>query len=549
MSGYPYGLRVNPFFHAPVPSPEVAKALGGRSWLEARERILQCVKEMKEGLSRGQEGFSVITVVGQPGTGKTHLCLHLRALAKEVGFECAYVDLTKVERKDLRSIYRGMLDDLRKTRFFERLKQGLIQRLVEMAEKGDRRAEKALLPSLLDRILRRRPRELISKRGRLDAQLASEVLEPWDPERREGVFRLLLGDVGWFYGPEELEGVLRRLKIVTSFSCTYLGRPVLLEVDEVDASRPLLDGLKALINDRPPGLLLMVTLLPSVDIQIGREDPALADRLRRATFLCELSQPRDPEEMWDIIRAYLRFFGARMAVEDESMLGDFVRFLYADFGVREIRDALAIMREAFERARGAERIGEEALSEAVRTVRPAASLSDSIMRMTLYDYHRILRTRMRTPEETSSNLAEALRSLGAFLVETGRLAYCHPKARRIETPGGARQFRSVDVYWEDKAGRVIVLDVKITGSGYLTKQMIENVIDIANHSRVHEVAVVSNAVCPLDIRPLKLRAVKLSERRIADFIYFSERYTAWNLTPDQMSRAIELVRELGIELA
>jgi len=60
---------------------------------------------------------------------------------------------------------------------------------------------------------------------------------------------------------------------------------------------------------------------------------------------------------------------------------------------------------------------------------------------------------------------------------------------------------------------------------------------------------VSNAVCSVDIQPPKLRAVKLSERRIADFIYFSERYTARNLTPDQMSRAIELVRELGIELA
>ncbi|MEM4679968.1 MAG: ATP-binding protein [Thermofilaceae archaeon] len=549
MSGYPYGLHVNPFFHVPVPSPEVAKALGGRSWLEARERILRCIEEVREGLGRGQKGFSNITVVGEPGTGKTHLCLHLRALANEEGFECAYVDLSKVEGRDLRSIYRGMLDDLRKTGFFEKLRQGLIQSLMEMAEKGDRRAERALLPNLLDRILRRFG-GLISKKGRyVDARLASEVLEPEDPERREGVFRLLLGDVDWFYGPEELEGVLRRLKILTSFSCVYLRRPVLLEVDEVDASRPLLDGLKALINDRPPGLLLMATLLPRVDIQIGKEDPALADRLRRATFFCELSQPRDPEEMWDIIRAYLRFYGARMTGEDELMLEDFVRFLYADFGVREIRDALAIMREVFERARGAERIGEEILGEAVKTVRPTASLEDSIMRMTLYDYHRILRTRMQTSDRTSSNLAEALRSLGAFLVETRRLAYCHPTARRIETPGGAKQHRSVDVYWEDRAGRVIVLDVKITSSGYLTKQMIENVIDIANHGRVHEVVVVSNAVCPLDIPPPKLRVVKLSKRRIADFIYFSERYVARNLTPDQMSRAIELARELGIELA
>ena len=54
---------------------------------------------------------------------------------------------------------------------------------------------------------------------------------------------------------------------------------------------------------------------------------------------------------------------------------------------------------------------------------------------------------------------------------------------------------------------------------------------------------------PLDIPPPKPRAVKLSERRIADFIYFSEKHAARNLTPDQMSRAIELVRELGIEVA
>ncbi|MEM0495282.1 MAG: hypothetical protein QXU72_08490 [Thermofilum sp.] len=59
----------------------------------------------------------------------------------------------------------------------------------------------------------------------------------------------------------------------------------------------------------------------------------------------------------------------------------------------------------------------------------------------------------------------------------------------------------------------------------------------------------SSAVRPLDIPPPKPRAVKLSKRRIADFIYFSEKHAARNLTPDQMSRAIELARELGIESA
>ncbi|MCP8309519.1 MAG: hypothetical protein H3Z54_12655, partial [archaeon] len=100
---YPYGLKINPFSHVPTPSLTAAKVLGGRRWKEVKERILICVNELKESMLRGQKDFMIVNIVGPLGTGKTHLALHMKTLKDE--FECVYIDLTRIEPKDLQSIY------------------------------------------------------------------------------------------------------------------------------------------------------------------------------------------------------------------------------------------------------------------------------------------------------------------------------------------------------------------------------------------------------------------------------------------------------------
>jgi len=547
MIEYPYGLKINPFSHVPTPSLTAAKVLGGRRWKEIKERILICVNELKESMLKGQKNFSIVNIVGPLGTGKTHLALHMKILRDK--FDCAYIDLTRIEPKDLQNIYLSIIKELGEG-FFHELRNKIVLNIGDRAERGDKSARKVLRIGIRDRIFRRRPtriaKEVIEKRRSIDTYALREAFSDMLDDAFESVLNILSENLNWFLEAKDFNEALRKLKGLTRVSCN-IGRVLLIEVDEISANKSLMDGLKAIINEKPPGVVLVTILRSEVMEEICNADPSLADRLQKAPFTYFLAQPDDPEEIWDIIKEYLKFHNAVISKEDGEELKNLIKYAFSEFGMNNLRDILALMREAFEIAKGSERIREDHLIGAIIRIRPNAELRDSLMRIPIPDYFRIIKTSTKTYEEISDNLTRAIRDLGKYLFMKGAIFYAHGASRRIDTPGGSKSFRLADLYLEEKDGRKVVVNVKITEKECLTRQEIEDTLEIVEHGKIDQAIILTNAAYSKDLEHPKLVFAKIGDKRsIADYIYFSEKFQSNRLNEEDEKNVIRLAKCLGV---
>jgi hypothetical protein len=547
MIEYPYGLKINPFSHVPTPSLTAAKVLGGRRWKEIKERILICVNELKESMLKGQKNFSIVNIVGPLGTGKTHLALHMKILRDK--FDCAYIDLTRIEPKDLQNIYLSIIKELGEG-FFHELRNKIVLNIGDRAERGDKSAKKVLRIGIMDRIFRRRPtriaKEVIEKRRSIDTYALREAFSDMLDDAFESVLNILSENLNWFLEAKDFNEALRKLKGLTRVSCN-IGRVLLIEVDEISANKSLMDGLKAIINEKPPGVVLVTILRSEVMEEICNADPSLADRLQKAPFTYFLAQPDDPEEIWDIIKEYLKFHNAVISKEDGEELKNLIKYAFSEFGMNNLRDILALMREAFEIAKGSERIREDHLIGAIIRIRPNAELRDSLMRIPIPDYFRIIKTSTKTYEEISDNLTRAIRDLGKYLFMKGAIFYAHGASRRIDTPGGSKSFRLADLYLEEKDGRKVVVNVKITEKECLTRQEIEDTLEIVEHGKIDQAIILTNAAYSKDLEHPKLVFAKIGDKRsIADYIYFSEKFQSNRLNEEDEKNVIRLAKCLGV---
>ncbi|MCP8321436.1 MAG: hypothetical protein H3Z52_10940 [archaeon] len=547
MTEYPYELKINPFSHVPTPSLTSAKVLGGRRWKEVKERILICVNELKESMLRGQNDFMIVNIVGPLGTGKTHLALHMKTLKDE--FECAYIDLTRIEPKDLQSIYLAIVKELGND-FFHELHNRLILNLGERAEMNDKSAKKVLKIGIIDRIIGRRPiniaKEIIEKKRSINVDALKEVFPELDDDVFESVLNIISENSGWFLEAKDFNEALKKLKGFTRVSCS-LGRVLLIEIDEISTNKSLMDGLKAIINEKPSGVVLVTILRSGTEMEMVNADPSLADRLKKAPFTYFLSQPDDPEEIWDIIKEYLKFHNAIISEEDGEALKSLIKYAHIEFGMNEIRELLALMREALELAKGSERISEDHLIGAIIRIRPTSELRGSMMHIPIPDYLRIIKTSTKTYEEISDNMTRAIRDLGRYLFMRDAIFYAHGASRRIDTPGGSRSFRLADVYLEEKDGKKIVVNVKMTEKDCLTKQEIEDTLDIVEHGRIDQAIILTNAAYSKDLEHPKLIFAKIGDKRsIADYIYFSEKFQTNRLNEEDEKNVIRLAKCLGV---
>ncbi|MCP8315505.1 MAG: hypothetical protein H3Z51_01395 [archaeon] len=547
MTEYPYELKINPFSHVPTPSLTSAKVLGGRRWKEVKERILICVNELKESMLRGQNDFMIVNIVGPLGTGKTHLALHMKTLKDE--FECAYIDLTRIEPKDLQSIYLAIVKELGND-FFHELHNRLILNLGERAEMNDKSAKKVLKIGIIDRIIGRRPiniaKEIIEQKRSINVDALKEVCPELDDDVCESGLTIISDNSGWFLEAKDFNEALKKLKGFTRVSCS-LGRVLLIEIDEISTNKSLMDGLKAIINEKPSGVVLVTILRSGTEMEMVNADPSLADRLKKAPFTYFLSQPDDPEEIWDIIKEYLKFHNAIISEEDGEALKSLIKYAHIEFGMNEIRELLALMREALELAKGSERISEDHLIGAITRIRPTSELRGSMMHIPIPDYLRIIKTSTKTYDEISNNMIRAIRDLGRYLFMRDAIFYAHGASRRIDTPGGSRSFRLADVYLEEKDGKKVVVNVKMTEKDCLTKQEIEDTLDIVEHGRIDQAIILTNAAYSKDLEHPKLIFAKIGDKRsIADYVYFSEKFLANRLNEEDEKNVIRLAKCLGV---
>ena len=313
-------------------------------------------------------------------------------------------------------------------------------------------------------------------------------------------------------------------------------RKYVLIVDEIDTiySEPeFYKSLKSLIDKRPSDLILIIAITPEVLNNIYKISTPLASRIKSPNLFYDLKTP-SLSEIIDIVIEYLLSFNIELNNEQMNHLKDGIRLLYEEFRIRELRDVLAVMCEVFEcaRSRNANLIERKDFLSAISRIRPSVRKAGSIAGLKLHDYYRIssILPPNLPPAEVSEKLRQSLIRIFHFCKQKDLLKYYYPKARKLETPGGIRNYRIADIFIVTKDDENVVIDIKVKEEDQksLTMRELENVIDIARYSkeRIDKVIVISNGTFPPDLKVPKLMLVNVDKTLFADIFYIAERIQA-----------------------
>ena len=324
-----------------------------------------------------------------------------------------------------------------------------------------------------------------------------------------------------------------------------------LEVDEVDmvcSNREFLESLKSLIDSRPGDLFLVLAITPEVLTKIEEISSPLASRIRSPHLFYDFSPP-DLDEIYDIVLEYLSSFGAQLGDEDERILKEGVSYIYSEMKVRELRDVLSIMEQVLEisRERGRGKITLEDFEESIRRARPGQPVEGSITGMRYYEYLSVLkRLPPRVSPQRSTNTVQrsVIQILRAARNE-GLIKSYYPRGKKLETPGGKRSNRIIDIFFTTSEGN-LAADIKLKeeDDAILTMSEIENVIDVARFNKdVERVLVITNGTPP-QLAISKLAFVKVDRVRLADILFLGEKLR--NGIPVSRDVISEILRDLTI---
>ncbi len=330
-----------------------------------------------------------------------------------------------------------------------------------------------------------------------------------------------------------------------------LRRRRVLEVDEVDmvcSDREFLESLKSLIDSRPSDLFLVLAITPEVLNRIEEISAPLASRIRSPHLFYDFSPP-DLEEICDIVLEYLTTFGAKLDEKDKKILKEGVGYIYSEMKVRELRDILSIMEQVLEISRERKRgkIAPEDFEESIRRARPGQPVAGSVTGMRYYEYLRALRELPPrvSPQKSTNIIQRSIIQILRAARNEGLIRSYYPRGKKLETPGGKRSYRVIDIFLTTSEGN-LAADIKLKEEedAILTINEIENVIDVAKfNGDVERVLVITNGTPP-QLAISKLAFVKVDRVMLADILYLGEKLK--NGIPVSRDVITEILRALTI---
>ncbi len=116
-----------------IANRESSRVVYGKAWREARDKVLGMI----------DNGYQLITIVGRPGSGKTHIALNICESIRQ-NWLCLYTDASTLQGRDLRHLVYGAIRD----------SWGEVDRLRSMVKDRAVKAAKRFIKARYDELLR-----------------------------------------------------------------------------------------------------------------------------------------------------------------------------------------------------------------------------------------------------------------------------------------------------------------------------------------------------------------------------------------------------------
>jgi len=535
---YPYNLKDNPYPSSPTPTLMDARVLGGSRHKDAKNAVLNCIKELSNKVSNesgaNQRDFRLITVIQDVGAGKTHLALHIKTT--ETNTICSYVDLSTISPKNLSSLYKALIDGF-SDEYVKQLKTAVVEHIKKKAFDGDRLAKKVFRPPFFGgKNIEILAEEVLESKRIPDIHALNEFLiGEFSVDERAILKQIMFDDFRNTSNVRNLEEMLARLSAIAKLNLQFLNKITLLEVDELDANTDSVDFVKAVINAHLPSTILLLITTPSLYADVKNVAPSVFDRLEKANYKIDLAGSSTFDEVSDIVLEYIR-----QTVKDltfakyENDIVNKIKVIYDEFQeFRSIRSMLNIMYHAIEIAgrQNAGTITEDAFDETIRQAYPGLRVRGSIMNVPISEFIRIRRD-CADSTVLESNVKDAVKSLVMFAHEQGKVS-------KPENPSSNGSGSNLDALYKDSGGSKIAVTVLIDKDH---GKSIEN-IPSTDGLGADKLVVLTNAhTNGAD----GTTVINIDKCKMIDLIYFNKKYKNEDIVETDSDRALMLAKSISL---
>lgn len=592
---YPLMLEANPFPLTPVPT---------RIWILGGESRINALKRIREEIeySFKLEEPKIDMLIGDAGSGKTHLALHLQYLLSQEKPSQPFSYISTIQD----SVYKPSLiffalkviESLGGEGFLKELSLRLHQVLISRMEPG--LLDEAVSTSIFSIILRRRMAigdildmvlqdfrsvgELIEK-GILDInklvkielwELAQNFEVKFEPHRSRRFIDLNLAKwVLWlphsYYGSwgmkhlkdyirESDDNALKFLTTIVNLSKTVSNTPFVIVVDEVETlSEDNVDiffhALKRIIDSGPGGLFILLLLTPrmfeDLKSQKFRVAPAIVSRVSSAPISLEKISV---EEAKDIVDKYVKtlYLDKDSDAYTRMFPMNSVKLLWANSGgeirrlLSECFNCIEILAERISKGITQPNFADPAIAMEAITKMGLPLIEIMVPIEPDSDVRKQIIARfynIEKPSERSMVIEQAITTL----IETGLGKENLLGRKRISV--SLTRKREVDLLFTDNTAGGIKVGIIIKAmrpQEQLSKSSVEPLIDLAKSRKLDKLILITTS--PLDSEPqntLKqfenVKVVFLDDAKISMLIYVSQVFK-------NLSRPERLTPEVSLEV-
>ena len=533
---YPYGLLRNPYPSSPTPTEKDAQILGGTRHIQAKESILECIKDLYRQSTRHQSGendFRLVTVIQDVGSGKTHLALHIKGLRMRQNIESSYVDLATISPKTKESLYDAIIAGFNKSTF-EELREKFLKDICDKADKGNPQAKKALDYGFVDKLMGTTIQDktediLDNKKTHSSENLQKYLLCNYNKHEAliiQNIIEKILEPIS------NLDEFLGRLSAISKFSHNFLGKITVYTFDELDADPSSTEIVKSIINRHLPSSVVMLIATQSEYSEIQKTNISLFDRLEKANYKIDLAGSNSIDELSEIAIEYIKQNkkNERFTKKQQDDLTAKIRVLCDEFpDFRSVRSLINILYHATEKSfqLNQDNISEKAIDETLKSAFPGLKVNGSVLDVPIGQFLKLRLESVKT--KSQSKIKEAISNLINFAHDAGK----------ISKPENSR--RILDAIYTDQYGTKIGIAVVLSKDHDKNSISIQNILKAS--AFVDKLLIFTNT--NVSQNP-QATIINIDKSKIVDLLYFSDRYTDNKILEPENEKIYTLAKTISI---
>jgi hypothetical protein len=540
---YPYNLSNNPFPSNPTPTLKVAKILGGKRHQNALNGIKNCVDDLilkiNDSENSEKDLFRIVTIIQDVGSGKTHLTLHMKTIPDVVNKAViCYVDLAQVYPREIDTIFSSIIKGFGDSYFNDIMKKFidyLKHKYLHYPKLVKKTIKYGFFDTLNGNTIDEKLNQVLNRKVQPSFNHLVELMSN-DFSKVEIliIFEIIKKGTLNYSDLKTFDNLMLVLTNVSSINYKFLNKVTLFQIDEFDANNQSLDYIKGLINFHIPYSILMLITTPSYYSDISRVSPSLFDRLEKANYKIDLAGSNSFEEINDIVLEYIRQNTNELNDFDKNDLSAKIKIIYDEFpDFRNIRSVLNILYHSMDISskKNFHNIDEQSIEEAIKKVYPGLRLRGSIMSIPISDF---IKMRKMSIDENILvvGIRDAVKNLIDYAEEFGTVKKFNDKIPEDY----------LDAVYNDQLGKKIGITIAIDSD---KNKNFDKIVKITKRiSFVDKLIILTTNIT--NIKNNATIFVTVDRWKLADLLYFSNKYTNQEIKLEDPQKAILLAKSIQL---